>query len=59
MVCILVFEWVVNSKFVVLVDGRKWLVCRFKEVFKKRIDKLLIVFDRDKIIYGICKNFVF
>lgn len=48
-----------NSKSVVLADGRKWLACRFKEASKKRTDKLLIVFDRDKIIHAICKNSVF
>ena len=54
--CIPAFEWVVNSKSVVLADGRKWLGCRFKEASKKRTDKLLIVFDHDKIIHVICKN---
>lgn len=54
--CIPAFEWVVNSKSVVLADGRKRLACRFKEASKKRTDRLLIVFDRDKIIHVICKN---
>lgn len=45
-----------NSKSVVLADGRKWLACRFKEASKKRTDKLLIVFDHDKITRVVCKN---
>lgn len=50
------FEWVVNNKSVVLADRRKWPACGFKEASKKRTDKLLIVFDHDKIIHVICKN---
>lgn len=52
------FEWAVNSKSVVLAGRRKWLACKFKKASKKRIDKLMIVFDHDKIIHAICKNSV-
>ena len=53
-VCIPAFEWVVNSKSVVLAVGRKWLAFRFKEATEKRMDKLLIIGDHDKIMHGIC-----
>lgn len=54
--CIPAFEWVVNSKSVVLTVGRKWLAFRFKEAIEKRMDKLLIIVDHDKIMRIICKK---
>ena len=54
--CIPAFEWVVNSKSVVLTVGRKWLAFRFMEAIEKSMDKLLIIVDHDKIMHIICKK---